>query len=211
MGDISLSFIFRPVGLRPPPYDFSCSPPLIQSLYHIPLFRTAILCQKPTPSNWGSTENYWKGTGRGIPDEPKPTIDIQPPPYELVVENVTSTENTMSTDMEKMSLNSITPDSESSYGSDDPEERSVLANADENGFWAAKSAANLKGEFKVLIGVYTSVANPFSVVYELQRLFAFLSYTNRRYVSVNSVVRAIQNSGNLDGTELTNARPEGNQ
>ncbi|CAO3666946.1 unnamed protein product [Umbelopsis ramanniana] len=180
-----------PVGLRPPPYDFSCSPPLIQSLYHIPLFRTAILCQKPTPSSWGSTETYWKGTGRGIPDERKSAIDIQPPPYELVVENVTSTENTMSTDMEKMSLNSITPDSESSYGSDDSEERNVLKNAEENGFLAAKSAANFK------------------VMYELQRLFAFLSYTNRRYVSVNNVVRAIQNSGNLDGTELTNARPEG--
>jgi hypothetical protein len=131
------------VGLRPPPYDFSCSPPLIQSLYHIPLFRTAILCQKPTLSNWGSTENYWKGTGRGIPDEPKPSIDIQPPPYEVVVENA------MSTDMEKMSLNSITPDSDSSYDSDDLEERSVLAKADENGFLAAKSVANLKGEFKV--------------------------------------------------------------
>jgi hypothetical protein len=118
------------------------------------LFRTAILCQKPTPSDWGSTENYWKGTGRGIPDEPKPNIDIQPPPYEVAVETVTSTENTMSTDMEKMSLNSVTPDSESSYGSDDPEERSILANADENGFLAAKSAANLKGEFKVLLGCF---------------------------------------------------------
>lgn len=145
----------RPVGLRPPPYDFSCSPPLIQSLYHIPLFRTAILCQKPTPSNWGSTENYWKGTGRGIPDVPKPTIDtidIQPPPYELVVENSMSAEKKMGTDMEKLSLNSITPDSESSYGSDDTEERSVLENADQNGFLAAKSAANLKGECEVLLG-----------------------------------------------------------
>lgn len=55
--------------------------------------------------------------------------------------------------MEKMSLNSITPDSESSYGSDDSEERNALANADENGFLAAKSAANLKGELKVLLGV----------------------------------------------------------
>ncbi|KAG2172579.1 hypothetical protein INT44_002594 [Umbelopsis vinacea] len=192
-----------PVGLRPPPYDFSCSPPLIQSLYHVPLFRTAILCQKPTPSNWGNKENYWKGTGRGIPDEPKSTIDLQPPPYEVVAENA------ISTDVEKMSLNSITPDSESSYGSDSPEESSVMAKADENGFLAAKTAANLKGEFRYFPGSYNSLTNTFSVVHELQRLFAFLSYTNRRYVSVNNVVRAIQYSGNIDGTELTNARPEG--
>lgn len=47
------------------------------------------------------------------------------------------------------------------------------------------------------------------VVYEIQRLFAFLYYSNRRYVSVTNVVRAAQASGNIAGTELTNARPEG--
>ncbi|KAG2181396.1 hypothetical protein INT43_008979 [Umbelopsis isabellina] len=174
-----------PVGLRPPPYDFSCAPPLLQALYHIPLFRTAIFTYKPTPSDWGSPKNYWRGAGRGIPDNQTTASNESPPDYEQIDQRVT-------TDMDQLDLERReSQDTRDTPYDSDSDALSENDMAEEKAYHAAKKASNLR------------------VVHELQRLFAFLHYTNRRYVSVTNVVRAAQASSNIGGTELTNSRPEG--
>ncbi|KAG0166841.1 hypothetical protein DFQ30_006655 [Apophysomyces sp. BC1015] len=56
-----------PVGLRPPSYNYSYTPVLIQALFNISLFRYSVLLFCPTPYTWGSPKNYWKGVGESVP------------------------------------------------------------------------------------------------------------------------------------------------
>ncbi|CAO3584325.1 unnamed protein product [Absidia cylindrospora] len=56
-----------PAGLRPPSYNFAYSPIIIQALFHVPLFRQAVLSYRPTPHAWGAPHNYWKGFGEPVP------------------------------------------------------------------------------------------------------------------------------------------------
>ncbi|PHZ11166.1 cysteine proteinase [Rhizopus microsporus ATCC 52813] len=56
-----------PIGLRPPSYNFSYAPVILQALFHISAFQHAVLSFRPIPSSWGSTSNYWKGQGEPMP------------------------------------------------------------------------------------------------------------------------------------------------
>ncbi|KAI9306014.1 hypothetical protein BJ944DRAFT_150364, partial [Cunninghamella echinulata] len=56
----------KPIGLRPPSYNFAYSPIIIQALFHISLFRFAVLSFRPLPYDWGPTRNYWKGFGESV-------------------------------------------------------------------------------------------------------------------------------------------------
>ncbi|CAO3630898.1 unnamed protein product [Cunninghamella echinulata] len=56
----------KPVGLRPPSYNFAYSPIVIQALFHVSLFRFAVLSFRPLPYDWGPTRNYWKGFGESV-------------------------------------------------------------------------------------------------------------------------------------------------
>lgn len=60
-------FFFRPISLRPPSYNFSYAPVILQTLFHISAFQHAVLSFRPIPSSWGSTSNYWKGQGEPMP------------------------------------------------------------------------------------------------------------------------------------------------
>ncbi|KAI8084897.1 uncharacterized protein BX664DRAFT_174749 [Halteromyces radiatus] len=66
-----------PIGLRPPSYHFAYAPIIIQALFHITLFRSAILSYRPTPQTWGNSTNYWKGFG-----EPVHGYIVKPPPQQ---------------------------------------------------------------------------------------------------------------------------------
>lgn len=57
----------RPIGLRPPSYNFAYSPILVQALFHVTAFQEAILSFRPTPYAWGAPKNYWKGFGEPVP------------------------------------------------------------------------------------------------------------------------------------------------
>ncbi|ORZ03558.1 hypothetical protein BCR43DRAFT_483570 [Syncephalastrum racemosum] len=55
-----------PIGLRPPEFEYAYVPAILQSLFHITLFRHYILTHQPLPYGWGSVDDYWKGKGDGI-------------------------------------------------------------------------------------------------------------------------------------------------
>ncbi|KAI9007029.1 hypothetical protein CLU79DRAFT_778953 [Phycomyces nitens] len=55
-----------PLGLCPPSHHFSYTPALFQALFHIPLFKRAVLDFRPTPVQWGNPLNYWKGFGDAV-------------------------------------------------------------------------------------------------------------------------------------------------
>ncbi|KAG1175303.1 hypothetical protein G6F36_011119 [Rhizopus arrhizus] len=56
-----------PIGLRPPSYYFNYAPIVIQALFHITAFQSAVLSFRPVPADWGTPDNYWKGQGECIP------------------------------------------------------------------------------------------------------------------------------------------------
>ncbi|CAG8584347.1 1782_t:CDS:10 [Funneliformis caledonium] len=54
-----------PLGLRAiSQYGYAGS--LFQALFHIPIFRLALLAYRPSRENWGAVEGYWKGTAMGL-------------------------------------------------------------------------------------------------------------------------------------------------
>lgn len=59
--------IYRPIGLRPPSYNFAYSPVILQALFHITAFQQAVLSFRPVPYAWGAPKNYWKGFGEPVP------------------------------------------------------------------------------------------------------------------------------------------------
>jgi hypothetical protein len=151
---------YSSVGLRPPPYDFSCAPPLLQALYHIPLFRTAIITRRPPPSDWGSPKNYWRGAGRGIPDSQIPAVEEAPPDYEQIDQEVT-------TDVDQLSLERRpSQDTRDKTYDSDSDGFSATDMAEETAYYVARKAANLKGICKLKI-----------------RPLALLQYNYNRFVS----------------------------
>ena len=56
-----------PIALRPPSYNFAYSPILLESLFHISLFRYVVLSFRPVSYAWGSPKGYWRGFGEPIP------------------------------------------------------------------------------------------------------------------------------------------------
>ncbi|RIA93542.1 hypothetical protein C1645_11566 [Glomus cerebriforme] len=57
-----------PLGLRSN-VNYGCAGPFFQALFHIPIFRSAILAYRPTRDDWGEVKGYWNGKSRGLSNE----------------------------------------------------------------------------------------------------------------------------------------------
>ncbi|ORX50856.1 hypothetical protein DM01DRAFT_1090790 [Hesseltinella vesiculosa] len=82
-----------PIALRPPTYNFSYVPVILQMFYHVSVFRNAVISHRPLPYAWGSLRNYWKGYGESVPSYTMHPIDphLQQP---LTMSSSTSTAST---------------------------------------------------------------------------------------------------------------------
>ncbi|RUS31764.1 hypothetical protein BC938DRAFT_477111 [Jimgerdemannia flammicorona] len=74
-----------PTALRPPTHGYQFTPPVLQALYHVPIFRRVVLGYRPSIERWGSPDGYWRGEGDSLPIiQPMPDTDEddeQRPPY----------------------------------------------------------------------------------------------------------------------------------
>lgn len=103
------------------------------------MFRTAILTHKPTPSDWGNPKNYWRGAGRGIPDNQTSVTDESPPDYEQIDQRVT-------TDMDQLNLERReSQDTRDTTYDSDSDALSETEMAEEKAYHAAKKTSNLRG------------------------------------------------------------------
>ncbi|RUP52267.1 hypothetical protein BC936DRAFT_149523 [Jimgerdemannia flammicorona] len=78
-------FRASPTALRPPTHGYQFTPPVLQALYHVPIFRRVVLGYRPSIERWGSPDGYWRGEGDSLPIiQPMPDTDEddeQRPPY----------------------------------------------------------------------------------------------------------------------------------
>ncbi|GBC00903.1 hypothetical protein RclHR1_00400017 [Rhizophagus clarus] len=49
--------------------NYGFAGPFFLALFHIPIFRLAILAYRPTRDDWGEVEGYWDGSSQGLSDE----------------------------------------------------------------------------------------------------------------------------------------------
>ncbi|RUS23057.1 hypothetical protein BC937DRAFT_93012 [Endogone sp. FLAS-F59071] len=62
------SLYTRPTALRPSDSAYQFTPSIIQALYHVPVFREAVLAYRPSLESWGYTDEYWRGMGSNLPE-----------------------------------------------------------------------------------------------------------------------------------------------
>jgi hypothetical protein len=70
--------VTSPLGLKPIlSHGYACS--FFQALFHIPVFRLAILAYRPTRSDWGEVDGYWSGKSQGLSIEVDDSMDSYSP------------------------------------------------------------------------------------------------------------------------------------
>ncbi|KAL0084122.1 ubiquitin carboxyl-terminal hydrolase-domain-containing protein [Phycomyces blakesleeanus] len=173
-----------PLGLCPPSHHFTYAPALFQALFHVPLFRKAILAFRPVPIQWGTPLNYWKGFGDAV----SPFTYCSQDPMSDADES----------DKKKHLQNSqelnTSEEGQSNYDQSQEEREGGIngsggnSNDDCDDGWPDLNNPDLKSTLEKDI---QSMPLSLRVLAEIQKLFAFLSLSKRRYGNVSPVIRAL--------------------
>lgn len=166
-----LHFLFtnysnRCIGLAPVRYGLPYLPAFVQVLFHIPVIHQAVLSFQPTSYDWGSPRYYWCGESDQIPTYPDITSQSSTtPPPSLLIDIGDDDDPSNSTSVNDIHQNSNLP--KSSLG---------------------KDTSSFDRQHLELIPHYVFLL----AFCELQRLFGFLSFSNRGYGSVKQLMHTLE-------------------
>lgn len=225
----SFNNLIRPIGLRPPSYNFAYSPILIQALFHITYLAEAVLSFRPTPYTYGDPKNYWKGFGEPVPGyimrevvtkrqvpstvptpmAASPTITPKNIPEEdLLTMDLTQKKfANLSIEDQDNDKSSETHFENSDTSSNINEEITesdlppliVETNPTEE---TVEFVDHVENELQLMPKCLQALA-------ELQKIFAFLGNTARLYGSASHFVRALNNKLTSNGWEFSDKTFEG--
>lgn len=226
-------FIFRPIGLRPPSYNFAYSPVLIQALFHVTAFQEAVLSFRPTPYSWGAPKNYWKGFGEPVPGyimrevvtkrqitksaiTPESSTSLQSSPAPPPPPPPQYDEELISLDSPEDKMAALTLDDKDD---DENNEKPFVINSNDSGSNINEDAT--ENDLPPLIVESTPVEEEMvefvnhvenelqlmpkclEALAEMQKLFAFLGNSSRLYGSVSHYVRALNTKLTSNGWEFS--------